>query len=109
MAILGDILAIAMLSAVTTMVQTGDTSPQIMEVIFHMLWKSERSIEGIVTASFFVAAGIAALVGLSLIVGAFARVMAVANTRFIKQIDKYVGKLLIIFGPFFAIRGAQVD
>ncbi len=88
--IVDDILAIAVLSVVTTMVQTGDTSPQVMDVIFlilqilgllaalligsvfliprllhvEKLWKSKGSIEGIVTASFFGAAGIAAFVGL---------------------------------------------
>jgi Kef-type K+ transport system membrane component KefB len=135
-AIVDDILAIAVLSVVTTMVQTGDTSPAIIDVIFlilqilglfaalligsiflipkllhvERLWKSKGSIEGIVTASFFGAAGIAAFVGLSPIVGAFAVGMAVANTRLIKQVDEYAEKLLIIFGPlFFAIIGAQVD
>jgi Kef-type K+ transport system membrane component KefB len=135
-AIVDDILAIAVLSVVTTMVQTGDTSPQIMDVIFlilqilglfaalligsivliprllhvEKLWKSKGSIEGIVTASFFGAAGIAAFIGLSPIVGAFAVGMAVASTRLIKQVDEYAEKLLIIFGPlFFAIIGAQVD
>jgi Kef-type K+ transport system membrane component KefB len=135
-AIVDDILAIAVLSVVTTMVQTGDTSPQITDIIFlilqilalfaalligsivliprllhvEKLWKSKGSIEGIVTASFFGAAGIAAFVGLSPIVGAFAVGMAVASTRLIKQVDEYAEKLLIIFGPlFFAIIGAQVD
>jgi Kef-type K+ transport system membrane component KefB len=135
-AIVDDILAIAVLSVVTTMVQTGDTSPQIMDILFlilqilglfaalligsvflipkllhvERLWKSKGSIEGIVTASFFGAAGIAAFVGLSPIVGAFAVGMAVASTRLIKQVDEYAEKLLIIFGPlFFAIIGAQVD
>jgi Kef-type K+ transport system membrane component KefB len=135
-AIVDDILAIAVLSVVTTMVQTGDTSPAITDVIFlilqilglfaalligsiflipkllhvERLWKSKGSIEGIVTASFFGAAGIAAFVGLSPIVGAFAVGMAVASTRLIKQVDQYAEKLLIIFGPlFFAIIGAQVD
>jgi Kef-type K+ transport system membrane component KefB len=135
-AIVDDILAIAVLSVVTTMVQTGDTSPAIMEIVIlilqilglfaalligsilliprllhvRRLWKSKGSIEGIVTASFFGAAGIAAFVGLSPIVGAFAVGMAVASTRLIRQVDEYAEKLLIIFGPlFFAIIGAQVD
>ena len=135
-AIVDDILAIAVLSVVTTMVQTGDTSPEVMDVIFlilqilglfaalligsivliprllhvEKLWKSKGSIEGIVTASFFGAAGIAAFVGLSPIVGAFSVGMAVASTRLIKQVDEFAEKLLIIFGPmFFAIIGAQVD
>lgn len=135
-AIVDDILAIAALSVVTTMVQTGDTSPAITEIVIlilqilglfgvllvgsvlliprllhvQRLWKSKGSIEGIVTAAFFGAAGIAAFVGLSPIVGAFAIGMAVASTRLIKQVDEYAEKLLIIFGPlFFAIIGAQVD
>jgi len=74
------------------------------------LWKSQGSIEGITTGIFFGRAGIAALVGLSPIVGAFAIGMAVASTRLIKQVEEYVHKLQIIFAPlFFAIIGAQVD
>jgi Kef-type K+ transport system membrane component KefB len=135
-AIVDDILAIAVLSVVLTMVQTGNTTPDIMEIAFlilkilglfvallvgsillvprilhrERLWKSQGSIEGITTAIFFGGAGIAALVGLSPIVGAFAIGMAVASTRLIKQVEEYVHKLQIIFAPlFFAIIGAQVD
>jgi len=135
-AIVDDILAIAVLSVVLTMVQTGNTTPDIMEITFlilkilglfvallvgsilivprilhrEKLWRSQGSIEGITTAIFFGGAGIAALVGLSPIVGAFAIGMAVASTRLIKQVEEYVHKLQIIFAPlFFAIIGAQVD
>ena len=135
-AIVDDILAIAVLSVVTTMVQTGNTAPDITEIVFlilkilgifaallvgaifliprllhvERLWKSRGSIEGIATAAFFAAAGIAAFVGLSPIVGAFAVGMAVASTRVIHRIEEYVDKLQIIFAPlFFAIIGAQVD
>jgi Kef-type K+ transport system membrane component KefB len=135
-AIVDDILAIAVLSVVLTMVQTGNTAPDIMEITFlilkilglfvailigsiiivprilhrEKLWKSQGSIEGITTAIFFGGAGIAAIVGLSPIVGAFAIGMAVASTRLIKQVEEYVHKLQIIFAPlFFAIIGAQVD
>ncbi len=135
-AIVDDILAIAVLSVVLTMVQTGNTTPDIIEITFlilkilglfvallvgsilivprilhrERLWKSQGSIEGITTAIFFGGAGIAALVGLSPIVGAFAIGMAVASTRLIKQVEEYVHKLQIIFAPlFFAIIGAQVD
>src|SRR5918999_3304316 len=102
-AIVDDILAIAILSVVTTMVQTGDTSPEIMNITFlilkilgffavllvgaviliprilhvERLWRSEGSVEGITTAAFFGAAGIAAFIGLSPIVGAFSVGMAV--------------------------------
>jgi Kef-type K+ transport system membrane component KefB len=135
-AVVDDILAIAALSVVTTMVQTGNLAPDILEITFlilkilglfvallvgaviivprilhvEKLWRSEGSVEGITTAAFFGAAGIAAFVGLSPIVGAFAVGMAVASTRVIKQIGEYVSKLEIIFAPlFFAIIGAQVD
>jgi Kef-type K+ transport system membrane component KefB len=135
-AIVDDILAIAALSVVVTMVQTGNTDPAILDItllimqvlgtfaailivsvlviprVLHSerLWKSKGSMEGIVTAAFFAAAGIAAFLGLSPIVGAFAIGMAVASTRIIKQVHDYVDKLQIIFAPlFFAIIGAQVD
>ena len=135
-AIVDDILAIAALSVVTTIVQTGDTSPAIMDVTFlilkilglfavlliasvllvprllhiERLWRSEGSMEGVTTAAFFGAAGLAAFVGLSPIVGSFSVGMAVASTRVIKQVEEYVSKLGIIFAPlFFAIIGAQVD
>ena len=118
------------------MVQSGDTTPQIMDIallilkilglfavllisaifliprILHRekLWRSRGSIEGITTAMFFGIAGIAAYVGLSPIVGAFAAGMAVASTKLIKQVEEYAHKLQFIFAPlFFAIIGAQVD
>jgi Kef-type K+ transport system membrane component KefB len=135
-AIVDDILAIAVLSVVTTMVQTGNTAPDLGSIIFliskililfavllagavfvvprilhvEKLWKSKGSIEGITTASFFGAAAISAFVGLSPIVGAFAVGMAVSGTKIIKRVEEYVDKLEIIFAPlFFAIIGAQVD
>lgn len=78
--IVDDILATAALSVVTTMVQTGDTTPEIMDITFlilkilglfvvlligsiliiprilhvERLWRSEGSIEGIATAAFLV-------------------------------------------------------
>jgi Kef-type K+ transport system membrane component KefB len=135
-AIVDDILAIAALSVVTTMVHTGDTTPAILDITFlilkilglfavlligsvlliprilhiERLWRSEGSMEGVTTAAFFGAAGLAAFVGLSPIVGSFSVGMAVASTRVIKRVEEYVSKLGIIFAPlFFAIIGAQVD
>ncbi len=135
-AIVDDILAIAALSVVTTMVHTGDTTPAILDITFlilkilglfavlligsvlliprilhiERLWRSEGSMEGVTTAAFFGAAGLAAFVGLSPIVGSFSVGMAVASTKVIKKVEEYVSKLGIIFAPlFFAIIGAQVD
>ena len=134
--IVDDILAIAVLSVVTTMVQTGNMTPNVVDITFlilkilavfvallvgailmvpkmlhaEKLWRSRGSIEGIVTASFFGASAIAAIVGLSPIVGAFAVGMAVASTKIIRRVEEYVEKLEIIFAPlFFAIIGAQVN
>ena len=136
LAIVDDILAIAVLSVVTTMVQTGNMTPNVVDITFlilkilavfvallvgailivpkmlhaEKLWRSRGSIEGIVTASFFGASAIAAIVGLSPIVGAFAVGMAVASTKIIRRVEEYVEKLEIIFAPlFFAIIGAQVN
>lgn len=135
-AVVDDILAIAVLSVVVTMVQTGNLSPNIVDIILlvlkilgifaallisaiiimpkivhaEKLWKARGSIEGIVTASFFGASAIAAAAGLSPIVGSFSVGMAVASTIIIKRVEGYVDKLEIIFGPlFFAIIGAQVN
>jgi Kef-type K+ transport system membrane component KefB len=135
-AIVDDILAIAILSVVVTMVQSGDSIPQVSDIAFlilkilglfavllvgsvliiprilhrEKLWRSKGSIEGITTAIFFGIAGVAAYVGLSPIVGAFAAGMAVASTKLIKQVEEYAHKLQFIFAPlFFAIIGAQVD
>lgn len=135
-AIVDDILAIAVLSVVLTMVQTGNMNPNITDIILlilkilgifaalligtifiiprivnsERLWKARGSVEGIVTASFFGASAIAAAVGLSPIVGAFSVGMAVASTKIIKRVEEYVDKLEIIFAPlFFAIIGAQVN
>ena len=135
-AIVDDILAIAVLSVVLTMVQSGNMAPSFIDITFlilkilgifvvlllgaiiivprivnsERLWKARGSIEGIVTASFFGASAIAAAVGLSPIVGAFSVGMAVASTKIIKRVEEYVDKLEIIFAPlFFAIIGAQVN
>src|SRR5919106_6849500 len=73
------------------------------------MWKAKREFGRVLTTAIFAAAGVAAFLGLSPIVGAFAIGMAVANTRIINQVHEYVDKLQIIFAPlFFAIIGAQV-
>lgn len=135
-AIVDDILAIAVLSVVVTMVHTGNLTPNVIDIIFlilkilgifavllvgaiiiiprivntERLWKAKGSVEGIVTASFFGASAIAGAVGMSPIVGAFSVGMAVASTKIIKRVEEYVNKLEIIFAPlFFAIIGAQVN
>ncbi|MDH3678306.1 MAG: cation:proton antiporter, partial [Nitrosopumilus sp.] len=82
----------------------------IPKVITPRLWKAKGSVEGIATASFFGAAAVAGIIGLSPIVGAFAVGMALSTSKVFEKIENYIGKIGLIFAPlFFAIIGAQVD
>lgn len=136
-AVVDDILAIAVLSVVTSIAGSdgGVDNIDIMDVTWTILqvlgffaimlivavvvipkiitprlWKAKGSVEGIATASFFGAAALAGSIGLSPIVGAFAVGMALSTTKVFDKIESYVGKIGLIFAPlFFAIIGAQVD
>lgn len=136
-AIVDDILAIAVLSVVTSIAGSdgGVESIDITEVTITILqvlgffaimliaavvlipkivtprlWKAKGSVEAIATASFFGSAALAGSIGLSPIVGAFAVGMALSTTKVFEKIENYVGKIGLIFAPlFFAIIGAQVD
>jgi len=60
--------------------------------------------------SAFGIAAIAASIGLNPIVGAFAAGMGLAGSKLANQVREFVGRLQIIFAPFFfAIIGAHVD
>jgi Kef-type K+ transport system membrane component KefB len=136
-AVVDDILAIAILSVVTSIAgsdggvsniditQVTITILQVLgffaimlvasviiipKIITPRLWKAKGSVEGIATASFFGAAALAGSIGLSPIVGAFAVGMALSTTKVFEKVENYVGKIGLIFAPlFFAIIGAQVD
>jgi len=135
-AVIDDILAIAILSVVTSLSVGGEISDiDIMDVVFTILqvlgffvimlvaavliiprvvtprlWKARGSIEGIATASFFGAAALAGLIGLSPIVGAFAVGMALSTSRVFEKIEGFIRRIGLIFAPlFFSIIGAQVD
>lgn len=136
-AIVDDILAIAVLSVVTSLVgsDSGIVDIDIFEIIITIfqvlaffaimllasvfliprlvtprLWKAKGSVEGIATASFFGAAALAGSIGLSPIVGAFAVGMALSTTKVFEKVEHFIEKIGLIFAPlFFAIIGAQVD
>jgi Kef-type K+ transport system membrane component KefB len=135
-AVVDDILAIAVLSVVTSLASGGEVIDiDVMDVTFTILkvlgffaamliaavfilprlvtprlWKAKGSIEGIATASFFGAAALAGTLGLSPIVGAFAVGMALSTSNVIEKIEGFIRRLGLIFAPlFFAIIGAQVD
>jgi Kef-type K+ transport system membrane component KefB len=133
-AVIDDILAIAVLSVVTSIGGSG-AEVDITDAVFTIfkvlaffaamaiaaiflvprmvnskMWKASGSIEGIVTAAFFGAAGLAAWIGLSPILGSFVVGMALSTTKVFERVEHYIGKLGLIFAPlFFAIIGAQVD
>lgn len=135
-AIIDDVLAIAILSVVTSMVEVGIGETNSFDIMFMViqtlgfyvalmigsvfliprflksekLWRPHGSLEGIITAAFFIAAGIAAIIGLSPIVGSFVVGMAVARSGLIEKVEPYAEKLGFFFAPlFFVIIGAQVD
>ncbi|MDC0159380.1 cation:proton antiporter [Candidatus Nitrosopelagicus sp.] len=135
-AVVDDILAIAVLSVVTSLgsaealdnIDLLDVTFTILKVlgffaailiaaifilpkvITPRIWKSTGSVEGIATASFFGAAAIAGTLGLSPIVGAFAVGMALSATKAFEKIENFISRIGLIFAPlFFAIIGAQVD
>jgi len=135
-AVVDDILAIAILSVVTSLGTGGEiVDIDIMDVTFTILqvlgffvvmlvasvfiiprvvtprlWKARGSIEGIATACFFGAAALAGLIGLSPIVGAFAVGMALSSSQVFQKIEGFIRRIGLIFAPlFFAIIGAQVD
>lgn len=133
-AIVDDILAIAILSVVTSIggdvdqINVIDVTFTILQVlgffavmlitaivvipriITPKLWRAKGSVEGIATALFFGAAALAGSIGLSPIVGAFAVGMALSTTKVFEKVEGYISKVGLIFAPlFFAIIGAQVD
>lgn len=72
--------------------------------------KSDGPLEAAATAACFGASALAALLGLSSIVGAFAAGMAVASSHMIEKIRDYIKKISSIFSPvFFALAGAQFN
>jgi Na+:H+ antiporter len=71
---------------------------------------SEETVEAAATASCFGAAALAASIGLSPIVGAFAAGMAVSSSEAIDKVREYTRKISLIFSPvFFALAGAAFN
>jgi Kef-type K+ transport system membrane component KefB len=133
-AVVDDVLAIAVLSIVTSLgadamqvdaVEITFTIIKVLgffaamaivaifvipRVVGSSLWKAGGGVEGVATAAFFGAAGVAAAIGLSPILGSFVVGMALSSTKIFERVEHYVSKLGLIFAPlFFAIIGAQVD
>lgn len=136
-AIVDDVLTVAILSVVVAMIPgNGDSPVTTADIVFTILkvlgvfaalllasallvprllnkkslWKSPGGIEGITTATFLGSAAVAAVVGLSPIVGSFVVGMAVAGSKVKERIERYAHHLEIIFLPlFFVLVGASMD
>jgi Kef-type K+ transport system membrane component KefB len=134
-AVADDVLGIAVLSVVLTMVNTGTISADIPNVALLLLqilgiygailvasvflvprllnsrlWEPKGSAEAAAAATCFAISGAAAFAGLSPIVGAFAAGMAATASKVAAKIREFAEKLEVFFAPlFFAIVGAQVD
>ena len=134
-AVVDDVLGLAILGVVVSFISTSTTTINAIDLIVVIasslaLWLAmtifaslvlpkiinltskgkEATVEAAATASCFGASALAAVLGLSPIVGAFAAGMAVASSNAIEKIKDYTKKLSVIFSPvFFALAGAQFN
>ncbi len=134
-AVVDDVLGLAILGVIVSFISssTAITALGVIEVIAWSLalWlgitiflaiilpriinfiskgKSEGPLEAAATAACFGASALAAALGLSSIVGAFAAGMAIASSHMIERIREYIKKISTIFSPvFFALAGAQFN
>lgn len=134
-AVVDDVLAIAVLSVVLSVIANGQVRVSFLSVVTVIvsvlllfglvvaislfisprlanakIWRTSGSIEAVVTSLFFGMAAVAGAVGLSPIVGSFAVGMALAGAQVAQRMRDYVEKLQFIFRPmFFAVIGAQVN
>ncbi len=132
-AVVDDVLGLAILGVIVSFITTSSISPlNIVTVILSSIgiWLamtvfaaiilpriinftskgSEATLDAAATASCFGASALAAVLGLSPIVGAFASGMAIASSESVEKIRKYAEKISIIFSPvFFALAGAEFN
>src|SRR5436309_1667371 len=134
-AVVDDVLAIAVLSVVVSLISNTQGTIGFLDIAYVIggvlflfgillgisivvgprltqakLWRTPGSVEAIVTALFFGMAALAAAIGLSPVVGAFAAGMGLAGANVASRLRDYVEKLQFIFRPlFFAVIGSQVN
>ena len=134
-AVVDDVLGIAVLAVVVSVVKTGMT-PSFIDVTWKLVtilvlwfallvgvvvvvprfmkmlpaWKVEGTDEAAATFVCFGSASLATVLGLSPIVGAYAAGMALAGSKSLRTIRGYIEKINMIFAPiFFAVIGASLD
>ncbi len=134
-AVVDDVLAIAVLSIVISLVTGSPAVSDLLDVIIVVgtvlflfgvllglavlvsprltqsrIWRTKGSVETVTTAFLFGLAALAGIIGLSPVVGAFAAGMGIAGANVASRMREYVEKLELIFRPlFFAVVGSQVS
>lgn len=134
-AVVDDVLGLAVLGVVISVIQSGQV-PSLLDVTSKLIvllglwlallfglvltvprlvkllpsWKIEGTDEAAATVICFGSASLAAVLGLSPIVGAYAAGMGLAGSRSIAKVKSYVEKINLIFAPvFFAVMGASLN
>ena len=134
-AVIDDVLGLAVLGVVTSVIGEGqvptllDVASKIVVLIGLWLalliaivitvpqfvkllpkWKVAGTDEAAATVICFGSASLAAVMGLSPIVGAYAAGMGLAGSHALSTVKNYVEKINLIFAPvFFAVIGASLD
>ena len=84
------------------------TVPRLFKLI--PPWSAQGTEEATSTAICFGSASLAALLGLSPIVGAYAAGMGLAGSKALTTVKSYIEKVNFLFSPiFFAVIGASLD
>ena len=134
-AVVDDVLGLAVLAVVISVIQDG-RMPSLVDIITKLStivvlwlamllalvflippflrlipsWRVEGTEEAASTVICFGSASLAAILGLSPIVGAYAAGMGLAGSRSLTTVKKYIEKINIIFAPvFFAVIGASLN
>lgn len=134
-AVVDDVIGLAVLAVVISVIQGGQipTAFQILERLSVLMvvwlallaglvftiprflrlmppWRVEGTEEAAGTAICFGSASLAALLGLSPIVGAYAAGMGMAGSKSLTTVKSYVEKVNFLFSPiFFAVTGASLN
>lgn len=134
-AVVDDVLGLAVLAVVVSIIQGGviPSLPEIAGKLFTIVilwlvmlgvvvaatpkllrllpsWRVEGTEEAVATVVCFGSASVAAILGLSPIVGAYAAGMGFAGTKSFTRVKAYIDKINLIFAPvFFAVVGASLD
>lgn len=134
-AVVDDVLGLAVLAVVVSIIQAGQVPP-FFEIVLRLVtivglwltlllalvfavprffrlippWSTAGTEEAVSTAVCFGSASLAAVMGLSPIVGAYAAGMGLAGSRSLKAVKSYIEKVNFLFAPiFFAVIGASLN